>query len=94
MGSHPEWFSSRDAGRKISRSEVTISELVEGGGSRTIQGIDNTQLIDSRNCYNGQKGTTARFIVRLLYENAFALESDRPHSDHSIPWIRREWIGK
>jgi hypothetical protein len=40
-----------------------------GGGSRTIRLVDNTQVIDSRNCYNGQKGPIARSIVRLLYEN-------------------------
>jgi hypothetical protein len=43
-----------------------------GGGSRTIQRIDSTQVIDSSYGQRGKKGTIADSIVRLLYENLFA----------------------
>jgi hypothetical protein len=33
--------------------QLIINELLEEFGSRTIRRVDNTQVIDSRNCHNG-----------------------------------------
>ena len=63
-----------------------------GGGSRTIRRVDNTQVIDSRNCHNGQKGSIARSIVRLLYENA--LRSGVPQTEQQRPQYCTDSLGR
>ena len=62
-----------------------------GGGSRTIRRVDNTQVIDSRNCQNGYKGPITRSIVRLLYENGFRARFPSIDIASSIPQIFPEY---